>query len=153
MSGETDGLEAVTGKVLDYEMKKNPNEQAPYTFGSSPAAIRLKKEIEKSGKSHKSVICILNLAEGRANALFDSDLEGKHYWLLLLRREAVARIEGTNADALIKSLCSNVFKTKIKVLMKAVKLGEAIALHEEQWWCQCGNSMPAGCVYCPDCQP
>lgn len=100
-------------------MKEDPNEQAFRTFGSSPAALRLKKEIDQPGAKYESAIRMLNLGEARANEIFYSKMPSRVYFLQLLRREVVERINGTKADYIIKSLARNIFIAKIRVMLKA----------------------------------
>lgn len=101
-------------------MKEDPNQQAFRTFGSSPAALRLKKEIDKPGARYSTAIRMLNLGEARANEIFYSKMPSRVYFLNLLRREVVERINGTTADEIIKSLVRNIFIAKIRVMLKAV---------------------------------
>src|SRR4051812_3643720 len=50
---------------------QDPNEQARHTFGTSPAAIRLKEEIDK-GAGHKGAVRLLNKYNEGTNALLFS---------------------------------------------------------------------------------
>ncbi len=98
---------------------KDPNQQIHHTYGGSPAAERLKKEIDK-GLRHGGAIAILNKGQAYANELikiFSYRPNGK-YFLQLLHKDIRNRINATNADKIIKSLCNNIFTAKYRKLLK-----------------------------------
>lgn len=97
--------------------KNDPNRQQHHTFGSSPAAERLKREID-SGIKGGSGIIILTKAQARANQVANSNLPDKKYFLFLLRREVLTHISESTSPEIVKSLCRNIFSAKIKALTK-----------------------------------
>lgn len=97
--------------------KQDPSQQAFQTFGDSPAARRLKVEID-NGLPAKSAIRILNQGGEHANDLIYINPKSRKYFLHLLRTSVDTNLANCSADPLIKSLARNVFAKKIRLMLK-----------------------------------
>lgn len=95
----------------------DPNCQQRHTFGDSPAAERLKEEIDK-GARYRAAVRLLNLGRTRANELMFSNLPSQKYFLQMLKRDIVDKINQSSSDEIIRSLCRNVFTTSMRQLFK-----------------------------------
>lgn len=104
-------------------MKQDPNKQQHHTFGGSRAAETLKKEIDK-GARYRTAVAILNKGQNLANVLMYAfpivgvnNQSGK-YFLQLLRKDIIEKIDKCSSDKIVKSLCRNIFTTKYRSLLK-----------------------------------
>jgi hypothetical protein len=100
-------------------MKQDPNKQQHHTFGSSAAAERLKQEID-NGANYRSAVRILNKGQAYINVLLSAFVgkEDGRYFLQLLHKDILAKIDQTGSDVIVESLCRNVFTAKYRLMLK-----------------------------------
>src|SRR5438045_1382350 len=98
-------------RILMTMEENDPNKQQHHTFGSSPAAERLKQEIDK-GANYRSAVRILNKAQTHSNDLIYSTIPDKKYFAGLMRKDVIQHLDSCGSDQIVKSLCRNIFTAK-----------------------------------------